>query len=656
MAVLAIPLEFTKHWFGVEWIDLSRLTIVVGVLALGATVARGRAKLRRPPGPLVVGVLAVLAVDLGSALTTGWPNATKQVGAAVFYTGFAFFVFQVLRSRQRFELAAACLLASGIGEAIVIFAQQVGNFYVVADKQLEGRRNGTFVDPNIATRVLLLGLVGALAQARRVRLPHLGWVLAAVVALTLALVPTFSRSGWLLAVFVALAWIVVARRDPRAWIGSAAIIIALTVAIVATPGALGRATDVPPVEAGPVGRTAIVASTAVPAADLRILADAEPSTPIDGLANALPLDRIRRYLLRAGVAMFIDHPITGVGVGGFQPMMLGPYADFIPLGYRSQPTTLAHTDVIRIAAEEGVVGLLAFGALLLGVVLAFRRALGGAGPFERLALLAVGLGLAVVTLAAQTEGRFYNEPYLWLLLGALAALATRGPDWSIIAGPVDRPGDAAVRMPDALQRALGIVGAALTLPLVAVLAAAVRLDTRGPAIYRALRVGEGGRRFACYKLRTMVWTPASSDSAKAGPEVTVADDSRVTRVGRFLRRTRLDELPQLWNVARGEMRLVGPRPEAPRFVDPSDPLHVVVFHAKPGITGLTQLAFTNEASLIDAHDPERSYREDVLPRKLALDADYLRRRSFRLDLWILGQTMRAAVGRGPSTAAIEARR
>jgi lipopolysaccharide/colanic/teichoic acid biosynthesis glycosyltransferase len=199
-------------------------------------------------------------------------------------------------------------------------------------------------------------------------------------------------------------------------------------------------------------------------------------------------------------------------------------------------------------------------------------------------------------------------------------------------------------MPDGLQRALGIVCTVLTLPIVAVLAVAVRLDSRGPILYRARRLGDGGRAFSCLKLRTMTWQPAA-----AGLGITVDRDARVTSVGRFLRETRLDELPQLWNVARGEMRLVGPRPEAPEFVDFSNPIHAVVFKSKPGITGVTQLAFADEASLIDPADPERSYRDDVLPRKVALDAMYLRRRSLGLDLWILWSTALAVFGHRPAS-------
>jgi lipopolysaccharide/colanic/teichoic acid biosynthesis glycosyltransferase len=204
-------------------------------------------------------------------------------------------------------------------------------------------------------------------------------------------------------------------------------------------------------------------------------------------------------------------------------------------------------------------------------------------------------------------------------------------------------------MPSSIQRLLGLLSSLLLLPFVVAIGAVIRLDSTGPIVYRAVRVGAGGRSFTCYKLRTM---KVRDD----GPRLTVYDDTRVTRVGRWLRRYRLDELPQLWNVARGEMLLVGPRPEDPRFVDLTNPLHRLVFTATPGITGLTQLAFADEAGILDRADPERHYREVILPRKLAIDADYLRRRSIALDMWILGQTALTAIGRRTSIAAIEARR
>jgi lipopolysaccharide/colanic/teichoic acid biosynthesis glycosyltransferase len=198
---------------------------------------------------------------------------------------------------------------------------------------------------------------------------------------------------------------------------------------------------------------------------------------------------------------------------------------------------------------------------------------------------------------------------------------------------------------------MGLLATILITPVLAAIALVVRATSGGPAIHRATRMGRDGHTFTCYKFRTMCWSPE-----RPGDGITSRSDTRVTPIGRVLRRHRLDELPQLWNVARGEMLLVGPRPEDPRFVDMSKPLHRLVFGATPGITGLTQLAFADESAMLDANDPERQYREVILPQKLAIDADYLRRRSTALDLWILGQTVLTAMGRRTPAAAIEARR
>jgi lipopolysaccharide/colanic/teichoic acid biosynthesis glycosyltransferase len=198
-------------------------------------------------------------------------------------------------------------------------------------------------------------------------------------------------------------------------------------------------------------------------------------------------------------------------------------------------------------------------------------------------------------------------------------------------------------MPDAVHRAVGTVALVVLAPLLLVLAALIRLDSRGPVLHEADRVGMGGRRFRCLKFRTMIVAADGRGSA-----ITLRNDSRITRIGRFLRRTRLDELPQLINVVRGEMNLVGPRPEDPRFVDFEIPLHRIVFTSKPGITGLAQLAFAHEARMLgtDTLEADRIYREVVLPQKVVLDADYLERRSWRLDIWILGRTLQAVLGRG----------
>jgi len=213
-------------------------------------------------------------------------------------------------------------------------------------------------------------------------------------------------------------------------------------------------------------------------------------------------------------------------------------------------------------------------------------------------------------------------------------------------------------MPYLMQRALALLLLVVLGPLILVLAVAVRLTSPGPAFHRATRVRPGGT-FTLFKVRTM-----RIGAAHAGPGITAAGDARVTRLGRLLRRTKLDELPQLWNVVRGDMALVGPRPEDPRYVDWTDPLHAHVFGALPGITGPTALAYRDEEARLasSASDRARSqgraeaspedldaiYRDEVLPAKLALDAAYLRSRSFLGDLRILQATVRPRSS-GPST-------
>jgi lipopolysaccharide/colanic/teichoic acid biosynthesis glycosyltransferase len=208
-------------------------------------------------------------------------------------------------------------------------------------------------------------------------------------------------------------------------------------------------------------------------------------------------------------------------------------------------------------------------------------------------------------------------------------------------------------LPYLIQRAIALVGLIVLGPLILALAVAVRLTSPGPAFHRATRVRPGGT-FTLYKLRSM-----RADAATSGPGVTAGGDPRVTRLGRGLRRTKLDELPQLWNVVKGDMALVGPRPEDPRYVDLSDPLHAIVFGALPGITGPTALAYREEGRLLDdtartmaasqgrskvtADDIDRAYRDVLLPAKLRMDADYLRQRSLSGDLDVIVATLR---GRG----------
>jgi lipopolysaccharide/colanic/teichoic acid biosynthesis glycosyltransferase len=208
------------------------------------------------------------------------------------------------------------------------------------------------------------------------------------------------------------------------------------------------------------------------------------------------------------------------------------------------------------------------------------------------------------------------------------------------------------------KRVFDIVVAVVALivlsPLIALVALVVKLDSRGPVFFRCSRVGRNGRALAMLKFRKM-------RVEAAGPPLTAADDDRFTRIGGLLARTKLDEIPQLWNVLRGDMSLVGPRPEDPAFVGLHPEAFAEILQVRPGITGLSQLAFVNEAKVLAADDRVRDYVERVLPQKIALDRLYIESRSLRMDLQILAWTFAriglrtdAAVHRG--TGRLTARR
>lgn len=195
------------------------------------------------------------------------------------------------------------------------------------------------------------------------------------------------------------------------------------------------------------------------------------------------------------------------------------------------------------------------------------------------------------------------------------------------------------------KRLFDIAFAALALlllcPVLLAVALWVRLDSPGPVLFRQQRVGQGGRLFGIYKFRTM-----HTGAEAVGPQITVGMDARITRAGAWLRRSKVDELPQFLNVLCGDMSVVGPRPEVPRYVAhyPAD-LRAVALSVRPGITDLASIAFRNESDLL-AHspDPERTYVEQILPAKLRYAQQYVRTRSLWLDLQIIARTVLAVLG------------
>lgn len=172
-------------------------------------------------------------------------------------------------------------------------------------------------------------------------------------------------------------------------------------------------------------------------------------------------------------------------------------------------------------------------------------------------------------------------------------------------------------------------------PLLLVFSLLVALTSPGGAFFRQVRVGKEGRAFRLLKFRTM------RQGSEAKGQLTIGGrDPRVTGVGYFLRKTKLDELPQLWNVLCGDMSVVGPRPEVPRYVDLYTPEQRAVLSVRPGITGMASIDYIDENEILArASDPESAYVRDVMPAKLALDLRYVRERSFALDLRIISATI-----------------
>jgi len=181
---------------------------------------------------------------------------------------------------------------------------------------------------------------------------------------------------------------------------------------------------------------------------------------------------------------------------------------------------------------------------------------------------------------------------------------------------------------------VSFLGLLLLSPFLGFIAILIKFDSRGPVFFRQERIGQGLRRFSIYKFRTMV-----VDAPRLGGALTVYDDPRITRVGRILRKSKIDELPQLINVLLAEMTLVGPRPEVPQYVNLFRHDYEEILRARPGLTDLASLKYRDEAPLLAVADPEQEYIKSILPDKIALAKEYVRQSSFSFDLLLMVKTV-----------------
>lgn len=189
---------------------------------------------------------------------------------------------------------------------------------------------------------------------------------------------------------------------------------------------------------------------------------------------------------------------------------------------------------------------------------------------------------------------------------------------------------------------LASAGLLVLSPLLAATALLIKVSSRGPVLFKQRRVGRGGEPFTILKFRTM-----RTDAESVGGQLTIGTDPRVTKVGAVLRAWKLDELPQLINVVRGEMAVVGPRPEVPRYVDLYTREQRRVLSVRPGLTDPASVTFRSEGELLANHDdPERAYIEEIMPRKLALNLEYIDQRRLGTDFGVMWDTLKAVVRPG----------
>jgi O-antigen ligase len=425
LIILSLPLQVSKSLFPIQQIEFSRLLMGVAFVWM---LAVGRSRGWPMPRAMTLGIGLVLALLVSSLVLTRWQSGVLLVLAPVVYAAFATFVAIAVRDRVAVAMVAVAMVVAGAYVAILAVALGIADVYLWRDGVFGtlGRTNATFWDPNIAARFLNITLIVLLAAVTIARLPgrRVGLAIAACVMLfAAAMVLTQSRFGWITA--IAMLPLAIAAFRPRRWvIAFSGVFLATFIAVAGLNGtAASRAGELAAGVSHSLGGNDSIDSRGN-------LIGSESVTyipPREVLGHALferlPIDGIRYYLLEAGIAMWQDHPVAGIGVGGFSPYLQGPYREFIPRDRLSAPVTLPHTFLAQFAAEHGLVGLTVLGvflAVLAGsVVQATRRT---KSVFLRSGAVAAGLAITIIFLSSQVAGGFLVEPYLWLAIGMLAAI------------------------------------------------------------------------------------------------------------------------------------------------------------------------------------------------------------------------------------------
>jgi O-antigen ligase len=413
-AAAALPFEFTKQWFPVSWIEVSRVLMVAAMVATAASAFRER-EWRASGRVLLASALMVVTAAVSAAVHPAAADI-KDLASSLIYLAFAVTVAWNVRDLRRLGILAGAIVASACVVALVAILEQTFGFYIWRGEIIGvlDRRNSTLADPNVTGRVLALGLVTmlGLVAAR----PHLSrrtvWLAIGVaVLLGVGEALSQSRTVWVLIALALASWIPVAMLRRLTFLPMAAFVGAVAASIVILPFVANRVSTINP--------DRLIVESGGPLSPAAAMTIGRP-TPVDPIISVLPLDGVRRYLIRAGVAMWVDHPITGVGLGGYDNAIQGPYRSYIPPDRQNWATLFVHTDAVRVLAETGLVGFAGWLACVVAVAMAsvsLVRRPGWQRAFGMASLSAFG----IILLASQLAGRFVTEPYLWLLVGVLIA-------------------------------------------------------------------------------------------------------------------------------------------------------------------------------------------------------------------------------------------
>ena len=412
--VVTLPLEFTKIYFPNQAIEVSRILLVLCVLAFAGQIAIERGELRVPLTTSVIGLAVFSSFAVVSAAAAGSVQGIKTAVAMVAYMLMMLTVFNLVRTYADHRRVWTALALSAIVIAVVGLVLYLSNAYIWNPPSVGiPRVNATFHDPNILARFLGVVMVTMvlLAADMDAGARHRALWVAAVMGAAVVIPITFSRAGWFFAFLVALGVIAVATRKRRA-LALVGLIVAIFAAVaIIDPLVLSRA--------------ALLAQNLESPFRNHAFLDRAPW--LQFLA-VLPLDSVRQYLVGSGLIMFVDHPLFGIGFGYFSEALRGPYAGLVPAGVDN---TASHTSVITIVAETGLVGLAIVLVTGLSFVRESIRAIGRARA-GRVLVLAPAVGLLLIVLLSQLSlplSWLFEEPYLWLLLG-LAYSAQAGVEES----------------------------------------------------------------------------------------------------------------------------------------------------------------------------------------------------------------------------------